>query len=110
MIDEGQPAAGGSPEQAAAEEEEPAGSIYLGLNSQKIGAITALLSEPTMARAATIIGVHQRTLSRWMGNPAFKRAYHAARREAFGHAIGLTQRYAPVAVNTLVKVMSDPAT
>ncbi|HZL49543.1 MAG TPA: hypothetical protein VFC37_01200 [Terracidiphilus sp.] len=40
----------------------------------------------------------------------FKRAYHAARREAFGHAIGLTQRYAPVAVNTLVKVMSDPQT
>src|SRR5665213_818896 len=95
---------------ATADEEPAAGSIYEGLDSQKVSAITALLSEPTMVRAATIIGVHQRTLSRWMGDPVFKRAYHAARREAFGHAIGLTQRYAPVAVNTLVRVMSDPAT
>ena len=32
-----------------------------------------------------------------------------ARRDAFGQAIGLTQKYAPLAVGTLVKLMNDPS-
>ncbi len=48
-----------------------------------------------------------RTLNRWLNKPAFARAYRKARREAFGQAIALTQRYAPVAVNTLAQVMMD---
>ena len=90
---------------------EPAeGSTYEGLDPRQENAITVLLREPTLKRAATLIGVHERTLSRWLGDPTFKRAYHAARRDAFGHAIGLTQHYAPLAVNTLAKVMNDPQT
>ena len=42
-----------------------------------------------------------------MDDPDFSRAYRKARREAFGQAIALTQRYAPLAVNTLAKVMTD---
>ena len=42
-----------------------------------------------------------------MNESTFKKAYHTARREAFGHAVGLLQRYALAAVNTLVKVMTD---
>ena len=49
----------------------------------------------------------QRTLYRWLDRPAFSKAYHKARREAFGQAIALTQRYAPLAVNTLAQVMMD---
>ncbi len=67
----------------------------------------ALLNEPTLGKAAEAVGVGQKTLYRWLRAPAFSRAYHRARRDAFGQAIALTQRYAPLAVNTLVKVMAD---
>ena len=52
-------------------------------------------------------GVNERTLRRWTRAPVFRSAWLRARRESFGQAIGLTQRYAPVAVATLVKVMND---
>ncbi|MFN0010146.1 MAG: hypothetical protein ACKVS8_00730 [Phycisphaerales bacterium] len=70
-------------------------------------AILALLNEPTIARAAESAGVGQRTLYAWMKQPAFMRDYRFARREMFSHAISLTQRYAPMAVNTLAKIMGD---
>ncbi len=46
---------------------------------------------------------------RWLDEPGFSRAYYKARRDAFSQAIGLTQRYAPLAVNTLAQVMADQA-
>ncbi len=70
-------------------------------------AIVALLHEQTIARAADAVDVSERTLHRWLDKPAFSRAYRKARREAFGQAIALTQRYAPLAVNTLAQVMMD---
>jgi hypothetical protein len=42
-----------------------------------------------------------------MSEHSFRSAVLAARREAFGHAIALTQKYAPVAVAALVKVLQD---
>jgi hypothetical protein len=73
-------------------------------------AITALLVEPSVAKAAEASGVGLRTLHRWTReDEAFIAAYRAARREAFGHAIGLTQRMAPHAVHTLAKIMADAA-
>ena len=81
----------------------------LNLAAEQGRAIDALLREPTLTRAAAAAGVSERTLRRWMVEPAFRSALLAARREAFGQAIGLTQRYAPVAVATLVKVMNDAA-
>ncbi len=71
------------------------------------GAIVALLNEQTVARAAKAARVGERTLYRWLREPAFSRAYRQARRDAFGQAIALTQRYAPLAVNTLAQVMMD---
>ncbi len=70
-------------------------------------AIIALLNEQTISRAAAAVEVGQRTLYRWLRQPEFARAYREARREAFGQAIALTQRYAPLAVNTLAQVMMD---
>ncbi len=70
-------------------------------------AIIALLNEQTISRAAAVAEVGQRTLYRWLRKPEFARAYREARREAFGQAIALTQRYAPLAVNTLAQVMMD---
>ena len=49
-------------------------------------------------------------MHRWLAEPAFLAEYRRCRREAFGHSIALTQRYAPLAVTTLVKVMNDKAT
>ncbi len=77
------------------------------LTPQQERAIIALLNEQTIGRAAAVVEVSQRTLYRWLDKPAFSRAYRKARREAFGQAIALTQRYAPLAVNTLAQVMMD---
>lgn len=70
-------------------------------------ALDALLTEPTVAKAAQKIGITERTLYRWMNEPAFARVYAQHRRQAFGQAVALTQRYAPVAVQTLAKLMLD---
>jgi hypothetical protein len=77
------------------------------LTPAKEKAIIALLNEQTLSRAAEVAEISQRTLYRWLRQPEFSRAYRDARREAFGQAIGLTQRYAPLAVNTLAQVMMD---
>ncbi len=77
------------------------------LTSVQERAIIAQLNEQTISRAAAVAEVGQRTLYRWLRKPEFSRAYREARREAFGQAIALTQRYAPLAVNTLAQVMMD---
>ena len=86
------------------------GELQEALSDKQSEGILALINEPTIARAATVLGIHERTLRRWLDEPAFRKAYHAARRDAFDAAIGLTHRYAPVAVSTLVKVMTDAKT
>jgi hypothetical protein len=83
------------------------GDLPDGLTAPQAKALEALLLEPTLGRAAAIAGVNERTLRRWLAEAPFKAALLSARREAFGQAIGLTQKYAPVAVATLVKVMND---
>jgi hypothetical protein len=72
-------------------------------------AITALLNCPTIKKAADQIGMSDRQIFRWMDEPAFSKAYRAARRQAFSHAISLTQQYAPAAVAALTKISTDPS-
>ena len=79
------------------------------ISEKQESAVLALLSEPSIPKAAAAVGVTDRTLHRWLQEPAFKAAYRNARRDAFSQAIAMTQRYAPLAVNTLAKVMTDPA-
>lgn len=81
-----------------------------GLTKRQEKTIVALLNEPTIPQAAKAAGVGVRSVHRWLADPIFSRAYRTARREAFSHAIALTQRYAPVAVNVLAKIMADPTT
>jgi hypothetical protein len=79
-----------------------------GLSLSQEKAIVALLHQPTIAKAAEVAGVGERTLHRWLDeDQVFVRAFRRARREAFGHAIALTQHYAPHAANTLAKIMAD---
>jgi hypothetical protein len=70
-------------------------------------AITALLNCPSIAKAAEKVGMSDRQTYRWLDEPGFSKAYRAARRQAFSHAISLTQQYAPMAVATLTKIASD---
>lgn len=80
------------------------------VTSRQERAIMALLVEPSVAKAAESSGTGLRTLHRWIKEDrVFIDAYRSARREAFSHAISLTQRMAPHAVHTLAKIMSDTA-
>jgi hypothetical protein len=80
-----------------------------GLTTRQAKAVEALLQEPTVTRAAAVAGANERTLRRWMQLPVFRDALLRGRREAFAQAIGLTQKYAALAVAALVKVMQDAA-
>jgi hypothetical protein len=77
------------------------------LSLKKERAIVALLNEQTMQKAAEAVGVNLRTLQRWQEEPEFAAAYREARRQAFSQAIALTQRYAPLAVNALARILMD---
>ena len=79
-----------------------------GITPKQEKAILALLHEPTIPKAAKACGLGERTIHRWLTEPEFTAAYRRARREAFGHSIALAQQYAPLAVNTLIKAMTDP--
>jgi len=77
------------------------------LNHKQEKAIVALLNEHNVSKAAAVAEVHEKTIYRWLNEKPFADAYRRARREAFGQAIALTQRYAPLAVNTLAKILMD---
>lgn len=79
----------------------------VGLTPKQEQALVALLNEPTIERAAKTAGVGERTLHRWLDEPIFSRAYLKSRREAFSQAIAASLRSAPVAVQTLAKIMAD---
>ncbi len=95
------------PEQADDNHDEEPDSVFDALSPKQEKAILALLQEPTIAKAAASAGVGNRSLVRWLTQDDFSRAYRKARREAFSQAIGLTQHYAPLAVNTLATIMAD---
>jgi hypothetical protein len=78
-----------------------------GLSPKQEEAIIALMNEPSIGKAARSIGIGERTLLRWLREPAFSKAYRLSRREAFSQAIAMTQRYAPLAVATLARIMAD---
>src|SRR5687767_537860 len=73
-------------------------------------AIAALLTEPTVAAAATKTGVGERTIYTWLGEASFAGAYRDARREAVGVAIGRLQQVSSAAVAVLVQVMANAKT
>src|SRR4029079_16295094 len=101
--------ANGGPEAASPGQPPPADvDLPEGLTAKQAAAVEAPLQQPTMLRAATSVGIGERTLRRWMKAPAFRTALQEARRASFSQAIGLTQWYAGVAVATLVRVMNDP--
>ena len=78
-----------------------------GLSAAQARAVPAVAHEPTMVRAAEVAGVSVRTLQRWLREPVFHAAVLRARKEAYSQALGVSQKFAPVAVATFVTVMND---
>lgn len=79
-----------------------------GITIDQERAITALMTEPTVTKAAQAAGVGERSIYRWLrDDAAFGNALRAARRDAFGAAAGVAQRLAPNALVVLAKIMND---
>lgn len=85
-----------------------AGSTPNTLTKKQEQTILALLAHPTVTKAAEAVKIGERTIYRWLDEPLFSREYMKARRQTFSQAIALTMRYAPMAVQALAKVMTDP--
>src|SRR4051794_24055222 len=79
-------------------------------NRKKDDAIIALLTQRNVEEAARATGIGISTLSRWMKEPEFDKAYKAAKREAFGQAVARLHQMSGAAVTTLGKVMVDAST
>jgi hypothetical protein len=64
-------------------------------------ALAALLLAPTIAAAAEAAGCDERTLRRWIQEPAFAAAYRRARAALVEHAAAKLQRLCDRAADTL---------
>jgi hypothetical protein len=82
------------------------------LSRKQEKAIAALLSEPSIQRAAEAAKVSERTLKYWLKQPEFAREYRIARQQLVEHAVTVLQRVTSLAVVTLHRNMScgKPAT
>ncbi len=76
------------------------------LTAKQQKAISALLSEPTIRKAADAAGVPERTLYQWLKNPAFDTAYRSARRESVQQATARLQYASSSAVAVLCSLMA----
>jgi hypothetical protein len=71
-------------------------------------AIVALLSEPSIGKAAAACGLGEKTLRRWLtDDAAFQAAYEAARRATFQAAISRIPALTVKAVDTLAALLAD---
>ena len=70
-------------------------------------AISALLAQPSLDRAAAACKVNERTLRRWLREPAFLAEYRAARKQRVEMSLALLQRVTGLAVEALVRNLSS---
>jgi len=77
------------------------------LSRKEEAAISALLTQGTLAGAASVAGIGEATLRRWLQRDDFQSAYRRARREAVSQAVAHLQRVSGEAVETLRVIMND---
>jgi hypothetical protein len=70
-------------------------------------AIAALIETSTIKEAASLAGVGQTTIFRWLQDPQFRRAYKDARSRLVDVAISQVQKICVEAVLVLQGVMND---
>ena len=64
-------------------------------------AITALLTEPTIEKAANAVGVGESTLRRWLQEPGFRNTYRTARGELIERTLARLAQASGKAIATL---------
>jgi hypothetical protein len=74
-----------------------------GLSPRQEQAVAALLEHPTAAAAAAAVGVHEKTLRRWLKQTAFLNAYRSARRALVEAAVARVQQALGRGAETLVR-------
>jgi predicted ArsR family transcriptional regulator len=77
------------------------------LSRKQVDALNALMTGKSVPEAATIVGLNEKTLRRWLQTPVFAGAYRASRRQAFQAAIVSVQRLATTAVQVLAEIAED---
>ncbi len=78
------------------------------LGTKAQAAILALMTEPSIRRAAASVGLAEKTLRRWLAaRPEFAEAYRHAREEAFAQSVAMLAQRASEAVLTLYDLMTD---
>ena len=70
-------------------------------------ALVVLLHESTIASAAAVLDVGERTLYTWLTDPVFAEAYRAARWEVLQAAIGRLHQASSTAAETLIEIMNN---
>jgi hypothetical protein len=70
-------------------------------------AVWVLLQTRTLAEAAEILGIGERTLRRWMKRRDFQAAYRAARQQAVAQAVTRLHQITGKAVGTLEAILDD---
>jgi len=80
------------------------------LTPRQLRAINALLTRPTVAAAAGVLGVAPSTLYRWLNEPAFRSALAQAEGEAVAAAGRRLVALAQGALDELARAMTDAQT
>jgi hypothetical protein len=77
------------------------------LNPKQYKAITALLDQPTITKAAIAAGIGHATMHGWLQQPEFRRAYMHARWKVVQQSISQVQRFTSEAAALLRDIMND---
>jgi hypothetical protein len=83
------------------------------LRRKEEAAISALLTQSTLAEAASLVGIGEATLRRWLQRDDFQAAYRRAKRELISGAVHLLLQATGSATQALLEIMTDasqPAT
>src|SRR6476469_8445239 len=80
------------------------------LSPRQLKAIDVLIQFGDVAAAATEAGINKATLYRWLKEPAFAQAVHAAEARAIDELSRMLVRLGRTATSTLAKAMTDLAT
>jgi FAD/FMN-containing dehydrogenase len=83
------------------------------LNRKEETAISALLTQGTLAEAASLVGIGEATLRRWLQRDDFQAAYRRAKRELISGAVHVLLHATGSATKALIDIMNDasqPAT
>ena len=79
----------------------------MNISPKKQKAITALLEQPTIQKAAEQAGCGVTTLHRWLNDKDFMAAFKAAKKEIVTQTISRIQGASGKAVDALVEILTD---